>query len=77
MKHRKRNMLNKALKRKEGHAQFTLPAGKPTGLFPEGKDFRKKSILITLLAGQPHTGRDHLVSAGTPVVSVADGTPPC
>ena len=73
MKHRKRNMLNKALKRKEGPAQLTLPPGKPASLFPEGKDFGKKAIFNHTLAGQLHTGGDYLVPAGTPVVSVADG----
>jgi len=74
MKHRKRNMLNKALKRKEGPAQLTLPPCKPASLFPEGKDFGKKSIFNHTLAGQLHTGGDYLVPAGTPVISVADGT---
>ena len=67
-------MLNKALKRTEGPAQFTLPPVKPASLFSEGKDFGKKSIFNDTLAGQPHTGGDYLVPEGTPVVSVADGT---
>ena len=71
---RERKMLDKALKRKEGPAQFTLPLGKPASPFPEGKDFGKKSIFNGKLASQPHTGADYLVAAGTPVVSVADGT---
>ena len=60
MKHRKRNMLNKALTQKEGHAQFTLPTGKPAGLFPEDKEFRKKSILTTLLLGSHTRGETTL-----------------
>jgi murein DD-endopeptidase MepM/ murein hydrolase activator NlpD len=61
-------MVNKALKRKEGLAQFTLPPNKPASPFPEGKD----SIFTTSWA--VHTGGDYLVPTSTPVVSVDDGT---
>jgi len=66
-------MLNKALKRKEDCAAHSA-SGKPASLFPEGKDFGKKAIFNHTLAGQLHTVGDYLVPAGTPVVSVADGT---
>jgi hypothetical protein len=71
---RDRKVLNKAWTRKEGPAEFTLPLGKPASPFPEGKDFGVKSIYNGKPAAQPHTGADYLVPAGTPVVSVADGT---
>ncbi len=69
-----RKMLNKVWTRKEGAAEFTLPLGKPTSPFPEGKDFGVKSIFNGKPAAQPHTGADYAVPAGTPVASVADGT---
>lgn len=71
---KERVLLNKAWKRKEGPAKFTLPLGPPARPLPEGKSFGVKRIFNGKPAAQPHTGADYATPVNTPVLAVADGT---
>lgn len=66
--------LSKVWARPEGPAKFTLPIGAPARPLPEGRSFGVKRIFNGKPAPQPHTGSDYATPAGSPVLSVADGT---
>jgi hypothetical protein len=68
-------VVAKVWKRKEGPARFTLPLGAPARPPADGEGFGAKWIF----KGPPpstedHSGADYALTAGTPVMALADGT---
>ena len=68
-------LLAKVWARREGPARFTLPLGAPAVPLPEGKGFGSKWIFNGKTeSADLHTGADFAMTAGTPILAVADGT---
>ena len=76
----KRNAQDQALvarlwTKREGPAQFTLPLARPATPLPAGKGFGSMWMFNSPPgSSELHNGSDHALSAGTPLVTVADGT---
>jgi murein DD-endopeptidase MepM/ murein hydrolase activator NlpD len=71
---REGKLIARAMHRREGPAQFTLPLGSPAKPMPPGKAFGVNRVFNGKPAGQPHMGIDYAVGPGVPVLAVADGT---
>jgi murein DD-endopeptidase MepM/ murein hydrolase activator NlpD len=71
---REQKLVSKVWSRKEGEARFTLPLGPPAAHPPPAKTFGWRRVFNGKEASQPHMGADYALTAGTPVLAVADGT---
>lgn len=68
-------LLAKVWGRREGPARFTLPLGASASPPSEGKGFGSKWIFDGKAdAPDLHTGADHALTTGTPILALADGT---